>query len=239
MYRDDIQYWKRYAREQLNTNAAQFERAIVREIAYLRQKYDAYSLEDIKKAIQEHMKVPAGQKVVINEIVNKAQDEIKSIWDSKFAEMGIYENVKAYQKVNFAQLREDHRETLTRELREAIRRDFNYPQFRQRLLKKQITNHHARTLANTAVAQYDNAYMHEVSAQAGIKKFKYDGMKPERTFCKKHYLNVYTKEEIKQMDNGQGLPVMTAMGGYNCVHYWTPVWDDFEEQKQPVMKERG
>ncbi|MFA5322922.1 MAG: hypothetical protein WC373_09640, partial [Smithella sp.] len=76
---------------------------------------------------------------------------------------------------------------------------------------------------NTAIAQFDSAYMHEVCEQAGIEKFLYDGMPAQRPFCKEHLGHVYTLEEIMQMDNGQGLDVLTSLGGYNCVHFWTPV----------------
>jgi hypothetical protein len=65
--------------------------------------------------------------------------------------------------------------------------------------------------------------MHEVCEQAGIEKFLYDGMPAQRPFCKEHLGHVYTLEEIMQMDNGQGLDVLTSLGGYNCVHFWTPV----------------
>jgi hypothetical protein len=34
---------------------------------------------------------------------------------------------------------------------------------------------------------------------------------------------IYTIDEIKQMDNGQGLDVLTYGGGYNCRHQWIPI----------------
>jgi hypothetical protein len=37
---------------------------------------------------------------------------------------------------------------------------------------------------------------------------------------------IFTLEEIKAMDNGQGLEVLTACGGYNCRHSWNPVSED-------------
>lgn len=58
---------------------------------------------------------------------------------------------------------------------------------------------------------------------AGIKEFKYSGPGAQRDFCKDHLGNIYTLDEIKRMDNGQGLPVLNFCGGYRCVHRWVPV----------------
>lgn len=225
-YRNTLEYWKKYARKQLETNALVFERSLVRELSYLVKKHNIKDLEELTDVIQKELKVPANQQNVINDIVNRAQRKIKNVWDMEFARKNIYEQVEAYYSVNFAQLSKDYRKSLMSNLKKAIDEGLNYPQFRQKLLKMKITHHHAETLANTAVAQYDNGYMHEVCAQAGIEKFRYDGMYPERPFCKRHYRKIYTRNEIEMMDNGQGLPVMTAMGGYNCVHYWTPMFDE-------------
>lgn len=58
---------------------------------------------------------------------------------------------------------------------------------------------------------------------AGIKEFKYSGPGAQRDFCKDHLGKIYTIDEIKNMDNGQGLPVLNFCGGYRCVHRWQPV----------------
>lgn len=50
-----------------------------------------------------------------------------------------------------------------------------------------------------------------------------------RPFCK-HVLRrspaIYTLDEIKAMDNEQGLPVLQYAGGYNCRHQWRPVSEE-------------
>ena len=35
------------------------------------------------------------------------------------------------------------------------------------------------------------------------------------------------ENQMKRLRNGQGLPVKTACGGYNCRHSWTPVTEGF------------
>jgi hypothetical protein len=85
----------------------------------------------------------------------------------------------------------------------------------------------AATEANTALAQFDNNYHTQTAHAAGIDKFLYDGtIYKSRWFCIKHIGNIYTLEELRNMDNGQGLPVETSLGGFNCVHYHTAIVED-------------
>lgn len=48
-----------------------------------------------------------------------------------------------------------------------------------------------------------------------------------RPFCRKHVGKTYRLSEVKKMDNGQSLDVVTAKGGYNCRHVWLYVTDDY------------
>lgn len=52
-----------------------------------------------------------------------------------------------------------------------------------------------------------------------------------RPFCRQHVGKTYRLSEVKKMDNGQGLDVVTAKGGYNCRHVWLYVTDDYQQPR--------
>ena len=81
----------------------------------------------------------------------------------------------------------------------------------------------ARTIARTGLAGVSRAAHIETAREAGVDSFRYDGSSPQREFCREHHRKVYTLEEIDQLNNGQGLPVRTHCGGYNCTHRWRAV----------------
>lgn len=59
-----------------------------------------------------------------------------------------------------------------------------------------------------------------------------------RPFCRKHIGKVYRLSEVKKMDNGQGLDVVTSKGGYNCRHTWSYVSEDFDASAYQKSVER-
>lgn len=89
-----------------------------------------------------------------------------------------------------------------------------------------VQNHIARTITKTGSDAITQAKRINDALEAGIEYFKYIGPAPERKFCREHYNKVYSKAEIEQMDNGQGLPVLYYAGGYNCHHQWVGVIKD-------------
>ena len=223
-YRIELERIKRTTRAELERNTLKFSRAIDREVNYLIKKYSPEDLQDLEQIIRKRFHLPATESIYIRRMINDTQLELTGVWDDFFHAHGVtgYEVTKVLQKVSFKSLEKYQRESVLNELERGVKAGLNFKEFSNNLIKKRIGVHHARTLANTAIAQFDNGYMHEVCEQAGIDKFLYDGMTPQRPFCVLHYKRVYTRAEIEVMDNGCGLPVMTAMGGYNCVHYWTP-----------------
>ncbi|MEO0075964.1 MAG: hypothetical protein ABIK31_07710 [candidate division WOR-3 bacterium] len=55
----------------------------------------------------------------------------------------------------------------------------------------------------------------------GVSYFRYSGATTgARPFCRERIGKVYSIEEIRAMDNAQGLPVEFFCGGYNCRHRW-------------------
>ena len=67
--------------------------------------------------------------------------------------------------------------------------------------------------------------MFEFAKEAGVERYKYDGVvnPNSRKFCKINCGKIFSMNEIMSMDNGQGLSVLSSLGGYNCTHFWTPV----------------
>ena len=80
--------------------------------------------------------------------------------------------------------------------------------------------HWAQTVAVTAKSAFSSANTVSRAEEVGINKLRYAGPPAQRPFCQLHLGNVYTLKEIRQMDNGQGLPVLYYRGGYNCRHRW-------------------
>lgn len=225
-YRQELERIKRQARAELEANSVKFSRAIVREIGALMKRYDITEIDGLADVIRKRFHLPAAERAIMEEIVTKAQEDVTNVWNDYFTAHQIgYEGIKVIERIDFGQLRKDHQDVLINELKAAVKRGLKYNDIRMNLIQKKVGVFHATTLANTAIAKYDNGYMHEVCHQAGIEKFLYDGMPAQRPFCRERLGHVYTRKQIEGMNNGQGLDVITSLGGYNCVHYWTPVFE--------------
>jgi len=84
----------------------------------------------------------------------------------------------------------------------------------------------AETIANTALSQAQRAYTIESARFLPSQEevlFGYDGPSSDRGFCAEILGKAFTREQIARLDNGQGLPVLTSGGGWNCRHSWTPL----------------
>lgn len=106
-------------------------------------------------------------------------------------------------------------------------------------LKHQLgtLNYYAETIRRTAVQGVSAAKQNDKALKNGIKYFKYVGPSAERGFCKKHLGKTYTYDEIKLMNNGQGLDVFAFKGGWNCRHKWMPVAGEVKQVKPKVEKQ--
>lgn len=92
------------------------------------------------------------------------------------------------------------------------------------------------TELNTALMSYNRALHVSKAEEYGLDLFLYIGPddKITRPFCsdvlsgdvqriEPRDAPIYTIDEIESMDNGQGLPVITSGGGFNCRHHWRPI----------------
>lgn len=101
------------------------------------------------------------------------------------------------------------------------------------------------TEVNTMVSGFARSVTTEKAQELGFDLMEYIGPDDDvtRDFCE-HVLSgdpgfgieareapIYTLEEIKSMDNGQNLDVLTYAGGYNCRHQWRPVTQEQAAQE--------
>jgi hypothetical protein len=81
------------------------------------------------------------------------------------------------------------------------------------------------TEVRTKLAQYGRDVTAKAAESAGLDMFLYTG--PEdgitRAFCRPLVSKVVSSAQMKKLNNGQGLPVVTSGGGYNCRHSWSPI----------------
>lgn len=92
----------------------------------------------------------------------------------------------------------------------------------------------SRTFINTQLAGFDNTSAQTIAGLAGLNKAAYFG---PATRANSHFLcirlmavqELYTEAQIRAMDNGCGIPVLRYCGGYNCMHEWLWVSEDWKE----------
>lgn len=84
------------------------------------------------------------------------------------------------------------------------------------------------TEVNTSLAGFSQSITIQKAKEAGLDLFLYIGPDDNitRPFCKSVLDKdpaIYSVDEIKDLDNGQGLDVFVYRGGYNCRHEWSPL----------------
>lgn len=115
--------------------------------------------------------------------------------------------------------------TVLDEVSRGIRKDLPTAEVARAIQSRiDVTENVSKTLARTANVGIANAKRIQDGRDAGLQFFQYGGSQsPEREFCKANVNRIFSLEEIRAMDNGQGLPVEFFCGGYNCRHFWIPV----------------
>ncbi len=230
--------------DNMKTKLVLFRKSVIREFDSIsrREQFTPEALEQLTRKFGQQFKIPAPVMRQINGSVVDYQSQIAGVWNDYFSSNTLnagrvdIDKMSALYQVDFDSINENSRKAIIKEIRAGVGAGVGYEAIRTKLTQRDFGDGEASTLANTALAQFDNAYMFDKASSAGITEFLYDGPRnpSSRGFCLKHLGNVYTIDEIKQMSNGQGLPVITACGGYNCVHYWTPYIRPASEIKSPT-----
>lgn len=237
--RKNIEALKDRLAQQIESDVNKFKRAIIRQVDFLARKNKIEKQVDVQKLayqITRELRIPVVIQNALVKDIRATQSEIAEIWDFYFEKElkageqitfsdADYEKLRAAYKIDFSSVEDKLNFSVEQEFTKILRSDSSYSNLRSKLLKKDIGEFQASTLANTAVAQFDNAYMIENAQQAGIEKFIYDGtiIATTRDFCRERVGKIFTLAELENMDNGQGLPVIPSLGGYNCRHYLTPI----------------
>lgn len=84
-----------------------------------------------------------------------------------------------------------------------------------------------RTLYDTATSTFGRVMEQQASDGTADELFLYAGPVDAkmRDFCRAHIGQVFTREAIVTLDNGQGLDVFLTGGGWNCRHVWMRLSD--------------
>jgi len=85
------------------------------------------------------------------------------------------------------------------------------------------------TEINTKASMFGRSVTAQIAEEAGLNLFLYTGPLDgvTRKFCDPLVDKVVSDSQMRKLNNGQGLPVRTAGGGYNCRHSWSPVSKGF------------
>lgn len=225
--------------QDISENATAWRYAIMRQVSIILRDYKTSDIADnedaIINAVMRQFNIPASARSEMASALQDYQSASADLWDRYFDEAGIdvslsssdLDRIMSAYQVDFAKIKIETRNIIIDEIQKTARVNKGYDDLRSRLMARGLGYGQAATLANTGLAQFDNAYMQTMARQAGIDKYLYDGVlhPTSRIFCQDHIGRIYSTAEIMEMDNGQGLPVMTSCGGYNCAHYWTPSFD--------------
>ncbi len=203
----------------IQSSAVSVVRASVREID--RMIRDGLTLEEILERLRSfHLSRAEADK--LRRTLEDGMNDIVRMRESVVSELSgaEIEIVKAASQVSFPKLQKTIRDELTDAVQKAIGLRSGMTALMHDLRERKLAG--ARTLANTSLAQFNNELTFTIAEQSGTDKFLYSGPSSSTTrpFCRKHVGKVYTLKQIEAMDNGQGIPVRTSCGGYNCRHMW-------------------
>jgi len=118
------------------------------------------------------------------------------------------------------------REGFDREVFEVVRRAIARDESEEEVVRRlerlgRAKQQHYYTLQNTIRIGVGRQGMIERATRSGARYFRYMGaVAGARPFCQERVGKVYSTEEIRAMDNGQGLAVEYFCGGWNCRHRW-------------------
>jgi len=97
------------------------------------------------------------------------------------------------------------------------------------------------TEVKTRISQYGRGINAAAAAAADLDLWLYtgpiDGI--TRDFCRPLVNKVISSKQMTKLSNGQGLPVITSGGGYNCRHSWSPVTQSFVDAAELDLATRS
>ena len=87
------------------------------------------------------------------------------------------------------------------------------------------------TQVRTQLASTGRAVTASAAQQFELDLYLYTGPRDgiTRDFCRPLVNKVVDEKQMSRLNNGQGLPVATYGGGYNCRHSWSPITEGFQQ----------
>ncbi|MBU1096868.1 MAG: hypothetical protein KKB34_10340 [Bacteroidetes bacterium] len=231
-YRKNIEQVKEQIRTDLYNNAPRYKQSIIRKFTGIYKGSE--NERDFINNVERTFKLSNTDKGIFVAELEITKKKIAKLHDDYFSasikqtlDQFELDKMLAAYNVSFDGIEESIKQKMIREFRASVQGGYGVDELRKKLYNSGLGWYQAATEANTAIAQFDNNYHTQTASAAGINLFLYDGtIYKSRRFCIDHIGNYYTLEELSNMDNGQGLPVETSCGGYNCVHYLTAKVDD-------------
>jgi hypothetical protein len=139
-------------------------------------------------------------------------------------EADVFDTIAKQGAADFAKTVRGVMKDVSQDVVRLLRQDKSIKEISDRLqLRYGRLRYVADTIALTSRTALSRANRINKAERAGVKRLKYFGAPAERDFCVEHLNNIYTIEEIRRMDNGQGLEVLYYAGGFRCRHSWLPV----------------
>lgn len=85
-----------------------------------------------------------------------------------------------------------------------------------------------KTEVSTTIAGFQRSVSQKKAQDVGLELFLYLGPDDDvtRPFCEERVGQVFDIDQIRDWDNGQGLPADIYLGGYNCRHQLVPVTEE-------------
>ena len=225
----------------LSQDAEALSSALLSELDSILRDNPTVDFDQLAAIIEREFIMPAGAQRTIESHLKEGQAAIAKMRLQQFstvtdAALSLDPVVlRARTAIDFPAIHSALNRTVQRTLRHILDRGGEIDDVRRALETSRIAAHQAQTLANTALAQYDSASVFTLAKQAGISTFKFIGPPAERPFCQRLLQSdrEYTLAEINNMDNGQGLPVWSSRGGYNCRHEWIAIPVDLDKPEPP------
>lgn len=203
--------------------------------------------KDIISAIYKHYKAGTPQKIKGEvakiaekfqksfDIAENFQKEIELQLRDEFAEK--YTDPDRYRISKLSdKLGRDILKNAQKAVRKGIANDETAEEIATKIKRStRIEKRNARTLARTVEMGTVRGHRVRKELENGCRHFKYSqgprsSMIPPRDFCRRHTGHIYSIDEIDGMNNGQGLPVLFYMGGYNCLHFWEPIYGERDKE---------
>lgn len=186
-----------------------------------------------------------GLKSVVGEIREAYRDELGGL-AARFSDVGLETTISSFDKAGVKALIKNDVSRVTKlispyidDVGSTLMRAViagEKPQVSDILAKTtDVLEYQIETEVNTMLSAFSRTVAANRAEELGLELFLYVGPddKITRDFCAEVLRReppIYTREEIGDLDNEQGLDVLTYGGGYNCRHQWTAISEELAKE---------